>query len=95
MAEARTPAQIEADIARRRKELGATLDEIAVRVHPSTVVEDAKAKAGAAADRAVGGVKAQFVAEDGSLRLERAIPAALVAVAVVGLLVTAGGRRRR
>ncbi len=40
MSEGRTPAQIEADINRRRQELAATLDEIAVRVHPKTVAAD-------------------------------------------------------
>ncbi len=37
-ADTRTPAQIEADIARRRAVLAETLDEIGVRVHPKTIV---------------------------------------------------------
>ncbi len=37
-------AQIEADIKRRRETLAETLDEIGVRVHPKTIVGDAKAK---------------------------------------------------
>lgn len=104
MAEARTPAQIEAEIAHRRRELAVTLDELAVRVHPKTIVGDAKARAAAAVDRTAGrayiaanravtGVRAQFVDADGSPRLERIVPAALVTVAVVGLL--AGSARRR
>lgn len=97
MSEARTPAQIEADIARRRQALAVTLDEIGIRVHPKTIIGDAKAKvAGAvdrtagqayvAANRAVSDVRAQFVSEDGAPRMERIVPVALIAVAVVGLL---------
>jgi hypothetical protein len=103
--EARTPADIEADIISRRRELAATLDEIAVRVHPSTIAGDAKAKAFAAVDRtagrayvaanrAVADVRAKFVDEDGSPRLDRVIPVALVAVAVVGGLFALSARRR-
>ena len=94
----RTPAQIEADIRRRRETLAETLDEIGVRVHPKTIVGDAKAKVAAQVDhtlgrayvgvnRAVDGVKAQFVDEDGAPRLERIVPAALVVAGVVGLVV--------
>lgn len=101
---ARTPAQIEADIARRRDDLAATLDELAVRVHPSTMVRDTKAKAVSALDRtvgqayvaahrAVGRARAQFVTEDGKPRLERIVPVAgaVVLLGVVGFSV----RRRR
>ncbi|WP_420855926.1 DUF3618 domain-containing protein [Streptomyces nanshensis] len=104
--EARTPADIEADIVSRRRELAATLDEIAVRVHPSTIAGDAKAKAFGAVDRTVGrayvaanravaDVRSQFVDEEGAPRLERLIPAGLVAVAVVGGLLALSVRRRR
>ena len=44
MSEARTPAQIEADIVRRREQLAETLDEIGIRMHPKTIIGDAKAK---------------------------------------------------
>ncbi|MBV7698902.1 DUF3618 domain-containing protein [Streptomyces sp. TRM70350] len=102
----RTPAQIEADIRRRREALAETLDEIGVRVHPKTIVGDAKAKVVANVDhslgrayvqvnRAVSDVKAQFVDENGSLRMARVLPAALVAVGVVGLLVLGPRRRKR
>ncbi|AZS72039.1 hypothetical protein DDE74_14760 [Streptomyces lydicus] len=105
MAEARTPAQIEADIVRRRQELAVTLDEIGVRLHPKTIMDDAKARAAAvvdrtagrayvAANRAVTDVRAQLVSEDGVPRLERIVPVAMVGVAVVGLL-TLRARRRR
>ncbi|WP_435969866.1 DUF3618 domain-containing protein [Streptomyces sp. Qhu_M48] len=97
MSEARTPAQIEADIVRRREQLAVTLDEIGIRVHPKTIVGDAKAKVASTVDqtagrafdavnRVVSDVKARFTHEDGAPRLERVVPAALVAVAVIGLL---------
>ncbi|WP_335977789.1 DUF3618 domain-containing protein [Streptomyces sp. CA2R106] len=103
---ARTAAQIEADIARRRQDLAVTLDEIAVRVHPVTIMRDTRAKAVSALDhtvgqayvaanRAVSRARAQFVDEDGAPRMERVVPAAVagaaVVVAVAGLIV----RRRR
>ncbi|WP_053749267.1 DUF3618 domain-containing protein [Streptomyces sp. MMG1533] len=101
----RTPAQIEADIKRRRELLADTLDEIGVRVHPKTIVGDAKARVVSNVDHTLGrayvgvnrvvtDVKAQFVDEDGAPRLERVVPVALVVVGVVGLLAL-GTRRRR
>jgi hypothetical protein len=101
----RTPAQIEADIRRRRETLAETLDEIGVRIHPKTIVGDAKAKVAAQVDhtlgrayvgvnRAVDGVKARFVDEKGAPRPERIVPAALVVAGVVGLVVL-GLRRDR
>ncbi|MEV0222374.1 DUF3618 domain-containing protein [Streptomyces sp. NPDC050704] len=101
----RTPAQIEADIKRRRETLAETLDEIGVRVHPKTIVGDAKAKVASSIDhslgrayvgvnRIVGDVKGQFVTEEGAPRLERVVPVALVVVGLVGLFAV-GSRRRR
>ncbi|OIK23212.1 DUF3618 domain-containing protein [Streptomyces malaysiense] len=101
----RTPAQIEADIRRRREVLAETLDEIGVRVHPKTIVGDAKAKAVAHVDHTVGRayvqvnrvvseVRAQFTDEDGRLRAERVVPAALVVAGVVGLVVLSRRRGR-
>ncbi|WP_371481349.1 DUF3618 domain-containing protein [Kitasatospora sp. NBC_00315] len=101
----RSTAQIEADIARTRTQLASTLDELAMRVHPTTVVAQAKAKALAsveqkagrayvAASGAVEQVKAQFVDEKGSPRKERIVPAALVGVGVVLLLASVRKRRR-
>ncbi|MEU0052868.1 DUF3618 domain-containing protein [Streptomyces sp. NPDC006184] len=101
----RTPAQIEADIRRRREVLAETLDEIGVRVHPKTIVGDAKAKVVANVDHTVGRayvqvnrlvseVRAQFVDEEGAPRLERVVPVALVAVGVVGLLALTSRRRK-
>ncbi|MEN1885713.1 DUF3618 domain-containing protein [Streptomyces mirabilis] len=102
----RTPAQIEADIKRRRETLAETLDEIGVRVHPKTIVGDAKAKVASQIDhtlgrayvgvnRVVGDAKGQLVTEDGGPRLERIVPLALVAVGVVSLLVVGSRRRKR
>ncbi|MEH0423718.1 DUF3618 domain-containing protein [Streptomyces sp. B21-083] len=103
--DSRTPTQIEADIKRRRETLAETLDEIGVRVHPKTIVGDAKAKvvsnidhtlgrAYVGVNRVVGDVKGQLVDEEGAPRLERIVPVALVVVGLVGLL-TLGARRRR
>ena len=105
-ADTRTPAQIEADIARRRAVLAETLDEIGVRVHPKTIVGDAKARVVSNVDhtlgrayvgvnRAVSEVKARFVDETGSPRLERVVPVGLLVVGVVGLLALGSRRRRR
>ncbi|MFH8340328.1 DUF3618 domain-containing protein [Streptomyces sp. AM6-12] len=104
-ADTRTPAQIEADIRRRREVLAETLDEIGVRVHPKTIVGDAKAKAVANIDHTVGRayvqvnrvvseVRAQFTDEDGRLRAERVVPVALVVAGVVGLVALSRKRGR-
>lgn len=106
MSDARSPAQIEADIISRREQLAVVLDEIGVRVHPKTIMGDAKAKVAGTVDRTAGrafvavnrtvsDVKAQFVSEDGAPRLERVVPAALLVVGVVGLVVVSKRRRRR
>ncbi|WP_329385037.1 DUF3618 domain-containing protein [Streptomyces sp. NBC_01351] len=105
MPEARTPAQIEADIVRRREQLAETLDEIGVRMHPKTIIGDAKARvvgavdhtagrAFAAVNRCVTDVQAGLRHEDGAPRFERVVPVALVAVGLVGLLVVSARRRR-
>ncbi|NYV76200.1 DUF3618 domain-containing protein [Streptomyces sp. UH6] len=99
----RTPAQIKADIERRRALLAETLEEIGVRMHPKTVVDDAKARARGQVDQTLGrayvsvnrtltGVRGRFVDEEGSPRIERILPVALVAVGVVGLLMVGGTR---
>ena len=95
MSDARTPAQIEADIVRRREQLAEMLDEIGVRVHPKTVIGDARARVASTVDqtagravvavnRTVSDIKAQFVKEDGAPRLERLV-----------LLAVSARRRRR
>ncbi|MFE7748109.1 DUF3618 domain-containing protein [Streptomyces sp. NPDC057428] len=106
MSDTRTPAQIEADIISRRQQLALVLDEIGVRVHPKTIVGDAKAKVASTVDRTAGrafvavnrsvsDVRAQFVSEDGSPRLERVIPVAVVVVGAVALLTLSKSRGKR
>ncbi|MFB7182079.1 DUF3618 domain-containing protein [Streptomyces sp. NPDC056257] len=105
MPEARTPAQIEADIVRRREQLAETLDEIGVRVHPKTIIGDARAKvvstvdhtagrAFAAVNRVVTDLKDALRNDDGTPRPERIVPVALLAAGVVGVLVLSARRRR-
>jgi Protein of unknown function (DUF3618) len=109
VSEARTPAQIEAEIAGKRQQLAATLDEIATRVHPKTIVNDVRARTASvvdhtagrafvAANRVVSDVRKQLVSPEGAPRMERIAPVALTAVAVVGLLAMSSRRphtRRR
>ncbi|MGW7004085.1 DUF3618 domain-containing protein [Streptomyces sp. NPDC054933] len=103
MSDGRTPAQIEADIVRRRQELAVTLDEIGVRVHPKTIVGNASAsvrekvdhtagRAYVAVNRAVTGIRAELFSSDGAPRMERIVP---VAVAAVALIVVVSGRSSR
>ncbi|MER6200021.1 DUF3618 domain-containing protein [Streptomyces sp. NPDC001586] len=105
MPEARTPAQIEADIVRRREQLAETLDEIGVRVHPKTIIGDARAKvvstvdhtagrAFAAVNRVVTDLRDSLRHDDGTPRPERIVPVALLAVGVVGVFVLSARRRR-
>jgi hypothetical protein len=106
VSEVRTPAQIEAEIARRRQDLAATLDELAVRVHPVTIARDTKAKAVSAVDRTVGQAyvaanravtraRAQFVTDEGAPRPERIIPAAVAGVALIAAVAGLSMRARR
>ncbi|MFF3559060.1 DUF3618 domain-containing protein [Streptomyces sp. NPDC002574] len=106
MSDGRSPAQIEADIALKRRELAATLDEIAVRVHPKTIAADTKAKVASAVDRTAGRayvavnrgvteVRGHFVTEEGAPRVERIVPVAVVAVALVTVVAGLSLRRRR
>jgi hypothetical protein len=101
----RTTAEIEANIERTRAQLADTLDELAMRVHPSTVAAQARAKAVGAveeklgqlyvsASRGVEQVKAQFVDEQGKPRVERIVPAVLVGGGVLLLLASSRKRRR-
>ncbi|MCK1798510.1 DUF3618 domain-containing protein [Streptomyces sp. XM4193] len=105
MAQAKAPGDIEAQIARSRQRLAVTLDEIAVRVHPSTILGDVKDRVSDSVDRTVGQAcvrvnglvdraRSQVVAPDGSPRMERIVPAAVVTVAVVGAVVVSRRKRR-
>ncbi|MDT0445543.1 DUF3618 domain-containing protein [Streptomyces johnsoniae] len=103
---AETPAEIQARIVKRRQDLKVTLEEIGVRVHPDTLVGDAKARVAATVDqtagrafvavnRGVSTARAQLISADGAPRLDRVIPAAVLTVAIAGLLVASTRRRRR
>lgn len=105
MPEARTPAQIEADIVRRREQLAETLDEIGVRMHPKTIMGDAKARVASTVDQTAGrayvavnrfvtDAKAGLRHDDGAPRIGRIVPVVLVAAGVVGLLVVSARRKR-
>jgi hypothetical protein len=105
VSEGRTPAQIEADIARRRQDLAETLDEIAVRAHPVTIARDTKAKAVSALDRSVGQAyvavnravsraRSQFVTDEGRPRPDRIVPVAVAAVVLLGTVAALSARRR-
>ena len=105
--DARSVAQIEADIVRTREQLAATLDELAVAVHPSTIIGSVKAEVKARVDRTAGQafvavnrtveqVRAQFVDEKGNPRKERIVPVAAVGVALVaGIVLLRRGSRRK
>jgi hypothetical protein len=79
--QARTPAEIEADIERTRLRLQGTIDAIAERVLPANVVRRGTEKA-----------KAQVLGADGSLRTTRVVALAAVVVGVVGLIAWRRGR---
>ncbi|WP_344443803.1 DUF3618 domain-containing protein [Kitasatospora nipponensis] len=102
----RTTAEIEANIVRTRTQLADTLDELAMRVHPSTVAAQLRAKVLATVEQKVGRVyvaasrgveqlRAEFVDESGAPRAERIVPAALVGAGVVLLVASARKRRRK
>ena len=82
-ADHRSPAEIEADIAAARDRLAGTLDELSERLSPRGVLRQANGRA-----------RGAFVAEDGSVRKDRAAMAAGALVAVVGGLVAARRFRR-
>lgn len=85
---ARSPEQIEADLAATRLRLAATIDELVERVHPRAL-----------AHRGVAGAKAAVVDADGKPRTERIVKMAAgvggVVVALVLLRKFVRGRSRR
>jgi Protein of unknown function (DUF3618) len=72
----RTPDALVRDIEQARDSLADTIDQIVERVHPKN-----------AAKRTLGNVKARFVNEDGSPRLENIAPVAGGVVGVAALIV--------
>jgi Protein of unknown function (DUF3618) len=73
--QARTPAEIEADIERTRARLQGTVDAIAERVSPANL-----------ARRQAAAARAQVFEPDGSLRTVRVVALAAGVATVVGLL---------
>jgi hypothetical protein len=72
----RTADEIAAEIAETRNRLAGTIDHLVYRVQPKTIVE-----------RQVRSAKASFVNPDGSLRKDRVIKVAGIAVGVVAAIV--------
>ncbi len=77
----RTKAQIEADIAAARDRLAASVESLIMEVHPRAIAARTVADARLLATDRAKAMKAQFVAEDGSLKTQQV---ALVAAAVAG-----------
>ncbi|WP_432947242.1 DUF3618 domain-containing protein [Kribbella sp. CA-253562] len=74
--QARSPEQIEADIAATRARLASTVDELVDRAHPKNV-----------AKRQVEQAKAQVFDERGELRTQKLVAVGAAVVGVVGVLV--------
>ncbi len=74
--QARSPEQIEADIAATRARLASTVDELVDRAHPRNV-----------AKRQVEQAKAQVFDERGELRTQKLVAVGAAVVGVVGVLV--------
>ena len=69
-------AEIAAEIAETRNRLAGTIDRLVYRIKPQTIVQ-----------RQIAATKASFVNADGSLRTERVVKVAGIAVGVVALIV--------
>ena len=79
------PAAIEAEIDATRARLAATVDELAVRIHPKTLAQRGK-------DDAIAKVRAATTTPEGQPRIERLAAIGAAAVALLALVVW---RRRR
>jgi Protein of unknown function (DUF3618) len=79
--QARTPAQIEADIERTRLQMQTTIDAIAERISPTNI-----------ARRGAETAKAQVFEPEGSLRTTRVAVLAIGVALVVGLVIWRRGR---
>jgi hypothetical protein len=69
-------AEIAAEIAETRNRLAGTIDQLAYRIKPQTIVQ-----------RQIAATKAAFVNADGSLRTDRVLKVGGVVVGVVALIV--------
>jgi hypothetical protein len=72
----RNPDEIAAEIAETRNRLAGTIDQLVYRVQPKTIVE-----------RQVRSTKASFVNADGSLKKDKVLKVAGVALGVIALIV--------
>ena len=72
----RTADEIAAEIAETRNRLAGTIDQLVYRVQPKTILE-----------RQARGAKALFVKADGSLRKDKVLKVAGIAVGVVAAVV--------
>ncbi len=72
----RTPDEIATEIAETRNRLAGTIDQLVYRVQPKTIAE-----------RQLSSLKASFVNADGSLRKDKVLKVAGIAVGVVAAIV--------
>jgi hypothetical protein len=91
------PAAIEAEIEATRARLAETVDQLAVRVHPKTIVErtkeDARLQVQQATERARVQLHDAVYTIEGKPRTERLAAAGAALVALIGLLVWRRVRR--
>lgn len=100
----RTPEQVEADLARTRQELAASVDELSTMLDPREQIKDVKANVKAAVDRSTeaakhavdgAGVKAQSFLDDVKSGDPKAIGIAGAGAAALGILAALVARRSR
>jgi hypothetical protein len=92
------PAAIEAEIEATRARLSGTVDELAVRIHPKTIVErtrdDVKLRIQLATDEAKVQLHDAIYTDDGKPRTERLAAVGAALAALIGLVVFRRVRRR-
>ena len=91
------PAAIEAQIEATRARLSETVDELAVRIHPKTIVErtrdDAKLRLQQATDEARVRLHDAVYTADGAPRTERLAAVGAAVVALLGLVIWRRARK--
>jgi len=92
------PAAIEAEIEATRARLSGTVDELAVRIHPKTIVQrtrdDVKLRVQLATDEAKVQLHDAVYTSDGKPRTERLAAVGAALAALLGLVVWRRVRRR-